>query len=81
MSTPISARLRSFHRHRQLWEASTGRLLKTWWWLGEEQALAITPSGHYRGSRSIDEHVVYLALTDDGSQKVYSPTEFEKAFG
>ena len=47
----------------------------------EEQALASTPSGHYRGSPGIDEHLVTLALTDDGSQLTLTPAEFAKRFG
>ncbi len=56
------------------WEAETGRRLD------EQRALAITPSGHYRGSPGIDVYLVYLALLDDGSQLTLAPAEFSKRF-
>ncbi|HVW01231.1 MAG TPA: SUMF1/EgtB/PvdO family nonheme iron enzyme, partial [Planctomycetaceae bacterium] len=49
--------------------------------LGGEQFVCISPDGHYRGSRRIDDHLVYVALHDDGSQKTYPPEEFRQKFG
>ena len=48
--------------------------------IGGEQFGCIGPDGHYRGSRRIDEHLVYVALHDDGSQRTYSPKEFRDKF-
>lgn len=41
----------------------------------------IGPEGHYRGGGSIDEHLVYVALHDDGSRVTYTPAEFSSRFG
>jgi WD40 repeat protein len=49
--------------------------------LGGAQWMVISPEGHYRGSESLDEHLVYVALTDDGRQETYTPAEFAAKFG
>ena len=43
--------------------------------------LCIGPTGHYRGSEGIDEHIVYVALHEDGRQLTYTPAEFREKFG
>lgn len=43
--------------------------------------LVVSPDGHYRGSPQIDEHIVYVALTDDGRQETYTPAAFAAKFG
>jgi WD40 repeat protein/serine/threonine protein kinase len=46
-----------------------------------DQWLIISPDGHYRGTHAIDEQLVYVALTDDGSQETYPPAAFRAKFG
>ena len=43
--------------------------------------VCISPDGHYRGSDGIEQHLVYIALTKDGHQETYSPTDFATKFG
>ena len=43
--------------------------------------LLVSPDGHYRGSPRIEEHIVYVALTEDGHQEAYAPTAFAAKFG
>jgi serine/threonine protein kinase/WD40 repeat protein/formylglycine-generating enzyme required for sulfatase activity len=54
-------------------------------WVGSDgkdgQWLCVGPTGHYRGSAKIDEHIVYVAMHDDGSQVTYTPAEFREKFG
>jgi serine/threonine protein kinase/WD40 repeat protein/formylglycine-generating enzyme required for sulfatase activity len=47
---------------------------------GFDQWLCVGPTGHYRGSEKIDEHIVYVAMHDDGSQVTYTPAEFRDKF-
>lgn len=49
--------------------------------VGDGHWVCIGPDGHWRGSKSVEKHLVYVALTDDGKQPTFSPTEFEKTFG
>ena len=48
--------------------------------LGGTHHVCISPDGHYRGSDGIEQHLVYIALTKDGHQETYSPTDFAKKF-
>jgi hypothetical protein len=48
---------------------------KVWHWL------VVGPEGHWRGPKGVEDHIVYVALHEDGSQHTYSPTEFAKKFG
>lgn len=55
-----------------------GRLVSR---ISEGQSVVISPEGHYRGTRRIDEHLVYVALTEDGRQETYTPAAFAAKFG
>jgi WD40 repeat protein/serine/threonine protein kinase/formylglycine-generating enzyme required for sulfatase activity len=50
-------------------------------YLSDGQCVTVGPDGHFRGSWRIDEHLVYVALTDDGRQETYTPAEFQKKYG
>ena len=50
-------------------------------WLTSGHRLCIGPTGHYQVNAGIEEHIVYVALHDDGSQHTYSPAEFATKFG
>jgi hypothetical protein len=43
--------------------------------------LCVGPNGHYRGSDGIEEHIVYVALLEDGRQETFTPAEFRHKFG
>ena len=49
--------------------------------LGGTHHVCISADGHYRGSDGIEQHLVYIALTKDGHQETYSPTDFATKFG
>ncbi len=71
---------RAFNLHG--FDSETGRrlgvLLPS---LPDNQYVCISPDGHYRGSKQIDEHIVYVALHEDGSRVMYTPQEFREKFG
>ena len=37
--------------------------------------------GHYRATKDPSHRLVYVAETDDGRQRTYTPAEFEKTYG
>ena len=45
------------------------------------QWLAVSPSGHYRGSPYIERKIRFVATTDEGQQLSLTPAEFSKQFG
>lgn len=65
-----------------LWRASTGESIVNYIFL-KKTLVAITPDGHYRHflGDNIDEEIVYVALTDDGSQRTLTPAQFEAEYG
>jgi WD40 repeat protein len=57
-------------------------------WLGTlyprltgEQSVCIGPDGHWRGSEQAAEHLVYVALTEEGQQLTFTPEEFATKYG
>jgi WD40 repeat protein len=57
-------------------------------WLGKlyprltgDQYVCIGPDGHWRGSEKAAEHLVYVALTEEGHQLTFTPEEFAKKYG
>ena len=49
--------------------------------MSKTQSVCIGPTGHYRGSRRIDDALVYVAQLEDGSNRTYTPADFAKTFG
>lgn len=47
----------------------------------DDQWLVVGPDGHYRGSKEIEEHIVYVAQIDAGHNITLSPAEFQKRYG
>lgn len=43
--------------------------------------LCISPDGHWRGSPGVEDHIVYVVMLEDGSQRTYTPAAFAKQFG
>ncbi|MFO0881758.1 MAG: SUMF1/EgtB/PvdO family nonheme iron enzyme [Gemmataceae bacterium] len=58
------------HRLGTLWPVVTG-----------DNWICIGPDGHWRGSPGVEEHIVYVAQLEDGSQRTYTPKEFAEKFG
>jgi hypothetical protein len=46
-----------------------------------EQCICIGSVGHWRGSEKAAEHLVYVALTEEGHQLTFMPKEFAKQYG
>jgi len=64
------------------YDVATRRRLGTLWpVLANEHWLCVGPTGHYRGSDGIDEHIVYVAELDDGTHLTLSPADFVQKFG
>jgi serine/threonine protein kinase/DNA-binding beta-propeller fold protein YncE len=42
--------------------------------------VCIGPTGHYRGSEGIEDHIVYVAQLESGSNVTLRPEEFQKRF-
>jgi len=67
---------------KQGFDLSTGRRLGSLIpAVSGDKWLVVSPDGHYRGSPQIDEHIVYVALTEDGRQETYTPAAFAARFG
>jgi WD40 repeat protein len=64
----------------RFWDAADGRTLGILLLLTENRHLALTPEGHYRGSPEIEGELVYVAVTDDGTE-VLRPSEFAEKYG
>ena len=62
-------------------DVSTRRRLGTLWpVLTGNHWLCVAPTGHYRGSPGVEDHIVYVAQLDDGSHVTLSPAEFSARF-
>ena len=67
---------------QQAYDVVSGRPLgKLILQISGDQWIEIGPDGHYRGTRKIDDHIVYVALTEDGRQETYAPGAFRTKFG
>jgi WD40 repeat protein len=60
-------------------DSETGELQGAFVPLRNEQAVAISPDGHWRGTEGADNEIVYVVETEAG-QEVLSPKEFEKRY-
>jgi WD40 repeat protein/serine/threonine protein kinase len=61
----------------RFWDAATGRTLGVFLQLKGGKHLAISQEGHYRGSPGIEDELVYVAVTDDGTEML-TPAEFAR---
>jgi hypothetical protein len=64
----------------RLLDAETGRNHGTLVAIANNQALAINPNGHYRGTPRVERFLIYVAQTDHG-QETFTPEEFAAKFG
>ena len=48
--------------------------------LRQDQHLAVSPDGHYRGTPRVEWELVYVVQTDRG-QETFTPEEFAQKFG
>jgi WD40 repeat protein len=49
-------------------------------WQGQE-CVFVRPDGQWSGPEGVEQHIVYVALTDDGKQITMKPTEFAAKYG
>lgn len=57
------------------------RLGTLWPAINDKHWVCIGPDGHYHGSMGIEEHIVVVAMLEDGSQQTFTPQEFAEKFG
>ena len=50
-------------------------------YLRDEQWLAVSPDGHFKGSEGISDKLIYIVQTDDGVQHTLTPAEFAEQYG
>ena len=43
--------------------------------------ICIGPDGHYVGSDGVEDHIVYVAITETGNQEIHTPAEFARRYG
>jgi WD40 repeat protein len=67
----------------QVLDVTTGQRALTLVPLRNLQGLALSPEGHYQGSPRNERtrrEIVYVVLTDDGTQETFTPDEFEQKY-
>jgi WD40 repeat protein/serine/threonine protein kinase len=66
--------------HLRLSDATTGQALGSLVPLLNDRYLAVTASGHYRGSPGLERDLVYVVQTDKG-QETLTPEQFAQRYG
>jgi WD40 repeat protein len=64
----------------RLWNAASGQPRALLLGLDNQQGVAISPDGHYRGTPQIERRLVYIVQTEQG-QETLTPEEFAKKYG
>jgi len=64
----------------RLWDAESGRLMALLTSLADPQGLALSSSGHFRGTPGLQGELVYVVQTDAG-QETLASDQFAKKFG
>ncbi|WP_254508179.1 SUMF1/EgtB/PvdO family nonheme iron enzyme [Anatilimnocola floriformis] len=49
--------------------------------VAKDHWLVLGPTGHYRGTSGVEDHIVYVAQTEEGEYLTLAPSEFQKRFG
>jgi WD40 repeat protein/serine/threonine protein kinase len=62
-----------------IWDVATGQRRLAILMLPNNQGVAITPDGHYRGTPEIDHLLVYVVHTANG-QQILTPSEFSSTY-
>lgn len=68
------------HNLIEFWDAAGGMLKGSLVITGPFQALALSPEGHYRDTKVIEQLFVYVVETDHG-QDMLTPAEFTHKYG
>jgi serine/threonine protein kinase/WD40 repeat protein len=63
------------------WNVRLGTLISRLDGTPEEDWLCVGPDGHYRGSKDVASHIVYVAELENGATLTCSPAEFAERFG
>jgi serine/threonine protein kinase/WD40 repeat protein len=64
-----------------VWERDTGRPRGVLVLGRRNNALTITPEGHYTGNANVESGIVMLVEKDDGTQEMLEPAEFKQKYG
>jgi WD40 repeat protein len=64
----------------RVWDPATGRILLSLWYMAGRNAwIAVSPQGHYRGSKDVENEIVYVVETDAG-QETLTPGQFAENY-
>jgi WD40 repeat protein/serine/threonine protein kinase len=63
----------------RLWDADTGEPRGCLATLEDQEAIVVSPEGHFRGPPQVEKQLVYVVQTDHG-QETFSPQEFTKKY-
>lgn len=63
----------------RLWDARSGRLVAVLTSLAHPQGVAVSPTGHFRGTPGLERELVYVVETDAG-QETLTPEQFAAKF-
>ncbi len=81
---PVSfdGRLMAWHGPNfvRIWQTEPGRVRGTLVVLGDDEYLAVSPDGHYRGTPGAEARLVYVAQNDRG-QELLAPADFARKYG
>ena len=64
----------------RIWDPNTRRVRSLLFALSQNEHVAISPEGHYRGSSGIEDHLVYIVQTET-AQQTLTPEEFAEKHG
>jgi hypothetical protein len=64
----------------RFWDAATGSTLGVFQQLKGGKHAVISQEGHYRGSPGIENELVYVAVSDSGTETL-TPAQFAKKHG
>ena len=64
----------------RLWDVKTGQSLGALARVAQDQVLAVSPEGHYRGPPQLEGQLIYVVQTEHG-QDLLSPEEFRTRYG
>lgn len=65
----------------QILDVASGKLRGFIIQFQDEGYVIIQPDGHWRGSPGVEKKLIYIALSEDGRQDMYTPEEFAQKFG